>query len=146
QARLEGNVNRLMGSDYERKAARRASRLVQRHMGVNDMRVIYAVTTPDDDQLPKLLDQAVSAGRIVTGDADEVENTDLVLNCPGLYIVAEVSVTLDGKDIRRAHKRASLLAQATEEPVKAAAIGTRALDSAVRSAAEHDVNIMILHE
>ena len=142
--RLEGNVNRLIGSDYERKAARRASRLARRHLGVNTMRVIYAITTPDDNQLSELLDGAVDTGDITTDEADEIENTDLVLNGSGLYVVAEVSVTLDNEDIRRAQKRASLLAQATTEPVKAAAICAHALDTAIKSAAEHDVTIMIL--
>ena len=144
QARLEGNVNRLIGSDYERKAARRASRLIQRHLGVSSVGVIYAITTPDDNRLSELLDQAINTGSVTTDEADEIENTDLVLNGPDSYIVAEVSVTLDNEDIRRAQKRASLLAQATAEPVKAAAIGAHALDTAIASAAEHDVTIIIL--
>ena len=144
QARLEGNVNRLIGSDYERKAARRASRLVQRHLGVSSVGVIYAITTPDDNRLSELLDQAINTGSVTTDEADEIENTDLVLNGPDFYIVAEVSVTLDNEDIRRAQKRASLLAQATAEPVKAAAICAHALDTAIASAAEHDVTIIIL--
>ena len=94
QARLEGNVNRLIGSDYERKAARRASRLARRHLGVNIMRVVYAITTPDDNQLSELLDGAVDTGSVTTDEADEIENTDLVLNGSGLYVVAEHDVAI----------------------------------------------------
>ena len=44
------------------------------------------------------------------------------------FILAEVSVTLDENDIRRAQSRADLLAQATTTPVRAAAIGAYALE------------------
>ena len=108
------------------------------------MQVIYAITTPDNNQLSELLDQAINTGGITTDEADEIENTDLVLNGPGLYIVAEVSVTLDDEDIQRAQKRARLLAQATTEPVKAAAICAHALNTAIESAAEHDITIINL--
>ena len=146
QARLDGNMNRLIGSDYERKAARRASRLAQRQLSISDMRVIYAITMPDDNRLPELLDQAIAAGRIVAEEADELENADLILAGPGQYVVAETSVTVDENDVRRAKNRADLLAKATTTTTRATAIGAHALDSAVQYAAANDVAIMILPE
>ena len=144
--RLDGNMNRLIGSDYERKAARRASRLAQRQLSLNDMRVIYAITMPDDNQLPGLLDQAITAGRIAIEEADELENADLVLAGPGQYVLAETSVTVDESDVRRARHRADLLAKATTAPARATVIGAHALDSAVQYAAANDVAILILPE
>ena len=88
QARLEGNVNRLIGSDYERKAARRASRLAQRNLSLRDLHVIYAITTPDSNRLPELLDRAVAAGRIDADEADDLENVDVILAGPDHYVVA----------------------------------------------------------
>ena len=146
QARLDGNMNRLIGSDYERKAARRASRLAQRQLSLSDMRVIYAITMPDDNRLPELLDQAITAGRIDAEEADELENADLILAGPGQYVVAETSVTLDENDVRRARHRADLLAKATTTTTRATAIGAHALDSAVQYAATNDVAILILPE
>lgn len=146
QARLEGNVNRLIGSDYERKAARRASRLAQRHLSLRDMRVIYAITVPDSNQLPELLDRAVAAGSIDAEEADELENADVILAGHGHYVVAETSVTVDESDVRRARDRADLLARTTTTPVRATVIGARALDSALQHARAHDVSIMILPE
>ncbi len=146
QARLDGNMNRLIGSDYERKAARRASRLAQRQLSISDMRVIYAITMPDDNRLPELLDQAIAAGRIDAEEADELENADLILAGPGQYVVAETSVTVDENDIERARHRADLLAKATTAPARATAIGAHALDSAIQYAAANDVAIMILPE
>ena len=146
QARLEGNMNRLIGSDYERKAARRAGRLVRRYLGIEDMRVIYAVTLPDNNQLPEILDRAVGVGRINVSEADELEEVDIVMRSPSEYAVAEVSVTLDENDVQRAHERAGLLAKATTEPVRAVVIGAHALDSASQFAATNNVAVMILTE
>ena len=146
QARLDGNMNRLIGSDYERKAARRASRLAQRQLSLRDMQVIYAITLPDDNRLPDLLDQAITAGRIDDEEADELENADLILAGTGHYVLAETSVTVDENDVRRARYRADLLAKATTAPARATVIGAHALDSAVQYAAINDVAILILPE
>ena len=62
------------------------------------------------------------------------------------FILAEVSVTLDENDIRRAQSRADLLAQATTTPVRAAAIGAYALESDTQHAAANDVSVLILPE
>lgn len=146
QARLEGNVNRLIGTDYERKATRRASRLASRYLSMEDMRVIYAVTIPDNNQLPEILDAAIRAGRIDASEADELEEVDIVMQGNGEFAVAEVSVTLDEDDVQRALNRGSILSKATAETVQSAVIGARALDSATQFAKENDVGIMILRE
>ena len=146
QARLEGNVNRLIGSDYERKAARRASRLANRYLGMQDMQVIYAVTIPDNNRLPAILDNAIRAGLMDASEADELEEVDIVMRGPNEYAVAEVSVTLDENDVRRAQERAGLLSKATTEPVRAVVIGAHTLDSASQLAAANHVAIMILPE
>ena len=144
QARLEGNVNRLIGSDYERKAARCASLLAQRNLSLRDLHVIYAITTPDSNRLPELLDRAVAAGRIDADEADDMENADVILAGPDHYVVAETSVTVDRNDVMRARNRADLLARATAASVRATVIGAQALDSAVQDAAANDMAIMIL--
>ena len=142
----EGNMNRLIGSDYERKAARRASRLAQRNLSLRDLHVIYALTTPDSNRLPELLDRAVAAGRIDAAEADDLENADVILAGHDHYVVAETSVTVDRNDVMRARNRADLLARATATSVRATVIGAQALDAAVQDAAANDVAIMILPE
>ncbi len=142
--RLDGNMNRLIGSDYERKAARRASRLAQRHLGLRAMTLIYAITKPDDSTLAELLDNAVASGRISLDDAEAIENADIILSGPEGYAVAEVSVTLDAEDIRRARERADLLSRATATIVPATAICSSSLDEAVSAASQRSVTIMTL--
>ena len=144
--RLEGNIHRLIGTDYERKAARRASRRANRYLGMEDMLVIYAVTMPDNNQFPEILDDAIRAGRMNESEADELEEVDIVMRGPGGYAVAEVSVTLDETDVQRARERAGLLSKAVTEPVRAIVIGARALDVAYQLAADNHVAVMILPE
>ena len=146
QARMEGNMNRLIGSDYERKAARRASRLAKRYLGMEDMRVIYAITMPDSNQFPAILNNAVRAGRMDASEADELEEADIVMRGPGDYAVAEVSVTVDESDVQRAQERAGLMSKAVTEPVRAVVIGAHTLDSASQLAAANHVAVMILPE
>ena len=144
--RLEGNMNRLIGTDYERKAARRASRRANRYLGMEDVRVIYAVTMPDNNQFPEILDNAIRAGRMNESEADELEEVDIVMRGPGGYVVAEVSITLDETDVQRARERAGLLSKAVAEPVRAIVIGARALDAASQLAAANHVAVIILPE
>ncbi len=146
QARMEGNMNRLIGSDYERKAARRASRLAKRYLGMEDMRVIYAITMPDSNQFPAILNNAVRAGRMDASEADELEEVDIVMRGPREYAVAEVSITVDESDVQRARERAGLLSKAVTEPVRGIVIGVHTLDSASQLAATNHVAVMILPE
>ena len=141
QARLEGNVNRLMGLDYERKAARRAGRLPNRHLDLQDRQVIYAVTMPDNNQLPAVLDNAINAGLIDADESDELEEVDIVTRSPREYVVVEASITVDDNDVQRAQERARLLSKAIIMPVQAAVIGAHVLDTATNLAAANHVTI-----
>ena len=148
QVRMQGTLARLDGADYERKAARRASRLTRRHLGMTDPRVIYAVTIPDQNHIPNILDQAVDANRISEEQSDYMENADIILvdNDNSRYAVAEASITLDAEDVRRAHIRAAILAAASAVPVAAVVIGAYPLDACRQAAAEYNVTVITLPE
>ena len=139
-------MNLLVGSDYERKAARRARRLANRYLCLEDLRVIYAATMPDNNQFPEILDDAVRAGRMNASEADELEEVDIVIRGAGGYAAAEVSITLDEIDVQRARERTGLLSKAVTEPVRAIVIGVRALDAASQLAAANHVAVLILPE
>ena len=148
QTQMTGTLNRLNGSDYERKVARRASRLARRHLAMTDPQTVYAITLPDQNHIPNILDQATAAQRISAAQCDDLEETDIILAAPDHsgYALAEVSITLDGSDVERAHRRASILAAATGRPVQTAIIGVYALATCQPAADEHDVTIIILPE
>ena len=148
QTQMTGTLNRLNGSDYERKVARRASRLARRHLAMTDPQTVYAITLPDQNHIPNILDQATAAQRISAAQCDDLEETDIILAAPDHsgYALAEVSITLDGSDVERAHRRASILAAATGRRVQTAIIGVYALAACQPAADEHDVTIIILPE
>ncbi len=146
QDRMDGTLNRLIGGDYERKAARRASRLARRHLNLPDATVVYAITTSDNDTIPNLIDQAVAQGRITDAQANELENADIILADAGAaaYAVIEVSITMDEHDVMRARNWADILAQASNAATRAACISVQALDSGRLLAAENQVAVIIM--
>ena len=146
QNRMDGTLNRLIGGDYERKAARRASRLARRHLNLPDATVVYAITTSDNDTIPNLIDQAVAQGRITDAQANELENADIILADAGAaaYAVIEVSITMDEHDVMRARNWADILAQASNAATRAACISVQALDSGRLLAAENRVAVIIM--
>ena len=145
QRSMQGDIARLTGRDYERKMTRQSLSLARRFLGASDPQVIWAETNQDNTELPRLLDEAVNAGRISVNEATMVENTDIVLrDGAGGYCLAEVSVTLDDSDITRARRRAELLAQAAAAPVQAFVIGTQILDTSRDAAAAQQVTVCIL--
>ncbi len=148
QARMEGTLNRLSGTDYERKVARRSGRLARRRLAMTSPQTVYAVTLPDQAHVPDLLDQAVGERRISEAQADDLEETDLILvdRSNSTYALAEVSLTLDAEDARRARRRADTLATASGQPVQAAVIGVYALDECRQAASEHGVTVITLPE
>ncbi len=148
QARMEGTLNRLSGTDYERKVARRSGRLARRRLAMTSPQTVYAVTLPDQAHIPDLLDQAVGERRISEAQADDLEETDLILvdRSNSTYALAEVSLTLDAEDARRARRRADTLATASGQPVQATVIGVYALDECRQAASEHGVTVITLPE
>ncbi len=150
QDRMEGTLNRLNGNDYERKAARRAARLARRYLSLPAAGIVYAITAPDNNFIPDLTDRAVVNGGISDEQADDLENSDIILADTSLgtpeYAVIEVSLTVDEHDVSRARTRADILAQASNATVKAAVIGVQMLDSVQQLLADSDVTVIILPE
>ena len=150
QDRMEGTLNRLNGNDYERKAARRAARLARRYLSLPAAGIVYAITAPDNNFIPDLTDRAVANGGISDEQADDLENSDIILADISLgtpeYAVIEVSLTVDEHDVSRARTRADILAQASNATVKAAVIGVQMLDSVQQLLADSDVTVIILPE
>ena len=149
QTRMQGQLNNLTGSDYERKIARRARRIARSQLNMPGAYPIYSPTMPDATALSELLENAAALGRITDQQADDAELTDLVIRSaaepgPARYALAEISLTIHHEDVNRARRRADILAAATGSPVAAAAIGTAAADASREYAAAHDVTVIIV--
>ena len=55
QIRMSGQLSNLIGSDYERKAARLAARRLRQQLGISSAELLQAITVPDKLDLPNLL-------------------------------------------------------------------------------------------
>ena len=126
-SRISGTVSRLAGADYESHVAQFAPRYLRRELGIHA--TVFATQrrlTP----LTQLLDEAEESNRIAPEQTDDVNQADLVLtdNRDASYIVAEISITVQQKDIDRAFTRAALLAEATGVNATPLAIGTNTKD------------------
>ena len=149
--RMQGQLNNLMGTDYERKVARRLRRTAERRLNLRAAEVIYAVVTPDNNTIPDLLSEALDAGRIDNDQIDEVERADLIIsgrNQAGgtTYAVVETSITIDRRDIDRAAVRATLLERASVATALAVVVGTDISDADRSHAGDNGVAVIVLSE
>ena len=138
QARLESGMTNLssrfgniIGSDYERRAAQSARRLVRLGLGIRRARVLLAKTAPDRNEIPELLNEAAENGIVSDDEADDLLLADIILTGEGAggetaYAVCETSVTLYDQDVLRAKRRAGILQRASGLTVLPAVIGQSA--------------------
>ena len=134
QARMQGQLNNLTGTDYERKVARDSPRIVRRYMGIRNAQVVHSLNSFDNPHLSNLLEFATDGGMISDDEADDLARTDLILlgrNPEGepIYVVAEVSITIDDSDVDRAAQRARILQTASGVATRAVVIGTAISDA-----------------
>ena len=142
QDRMEGQLGNLTGTAYGRKAARRAANAVRRYLDVRDAELVYSLANPENSHLSNLLYQATEDRRISDEQANDLEDTDLILlgqNPEGehIYVVAEVSITIDDSDVDRAARWARILHTVSGVPTQATVIGT-AISDANRQRADED--------
>ena len=90
QARLESGMTNLssrfgniIGSDYERRAAQSARRLVRLGLGIRRARVLLAKTAPDRNEIPELLNEAAENGIVSDDEADDLLLADIILTGEG---------------------------------------------------------------
>ena len=149
QRRMQSDINRLSGSEYERRIARSLRRNSRRHFGVRNGELVQSITIPNNHHIPDLLDQAYSEGIIESHEADEAELADIVIlgqdtHDQPAYVVIEASVTVEEQDIIRARERAAIINRATGVPTAAATCGSRIEDATAALARQYDVSVIIL--
>ncbi len=148
---MRGQLNNLNGSDYERKVVRRMSRLIRRHLGVRNAAVLAAINRPNGDTIASLLNDGTERGVITEDDADELDRADVILRGSSpdgedVYVVGEISITIDDNDVDRASARARVLRTASDTTTHAAVFGTAISDGNRERARSSDVTVVILNE
>ena len=144
QARISGQLGNIIGSEYERQAARLAGRRMRQQFGLSRIEMLQAITVPDKLDLTNLLDRANETGAISQEEADDMELADLALR--GLeaggrevHVVAEVSLTVQDQDVQRAARRAAIMARAAGGTVHPAVIGESISSTALEAASREQV-------
>ena len=149
QRRMQSDINRLSGSEYERRVARTLRRNSLRHFGIGNGQLVQSITIPNNNHIPDLLDQAGNEGIIQAHEADDAEQTDIVIhgqdgaNQPA-YVAIEASVTIESRDIVKARERADIISRAAGISTTAAACGSRIDDETRALAGQYDVAVIIL--
>ena len=151
QNRMQGQLDNLIGTDYERKVARRIRRTAGRNLSIQNAQLVQSVAITDNPLITDLSDAAVRNGIITTNQADELEDADVVVKGSDsdgdeAYAVAELSVTIHHDDIDRALDRAKILQQATDKASVPAVIGADISDENREYARSLDVAVIILHQ
>ena len=128
QARMGGELSRLTGQDYEGHAARRAPLMLIGLLGAGNAETI--ATTRRPEQLEAIALNATGDGSITLEKAIELQSADLVIRTespPGttVNILAEISITIQQRDLNRALARAATLETATKVRTLPFLIGTK---------------------
>ena len=149
QASMQGQLNRLTGSDYERRVVRRLRRSAERRFSLHNATVLHGITVPDNSSVPDLLDAALQGGAITENEANDAELSDIIIggddgrNNPA-YLVIEASITIDRHDIDRAIARAAVISKAANAPATAAVAGTSISEADRQHADDNSVTVIIL--
>ena len=128
QARMGGDLSRMTGQDYESYAARRAPLMLIGLLGARNAETI--ATTRRPEQLEAIALIATGDGSITLDNAIELQSADLVVRTespPGtmVNILAEISITIQQRDLNRALTRAATLEMATKVRTLPFLIGTK---------------------
>ena len=152
QDSMDGKLNNLIGNDYERRAARNASRYLSRYANIRNARLLQAVTLPDHNHVPDLLTRALESGAITHPQADELDRSDLILlgdtadDSEPTYAVVEVPVTIDDHDVDRAKERADIMRAASGISSSAIVIGVGISEANRERAGYSGVTVIIMSE
>ena len=150
-ARVRGHVGRLVGADYEGYVASMARRAVRRELGVLDARPLSQPSPRDNTRLADLTADATQNGAITDPQGDDLERADMVLtgnNSEGnpVYVLAEISVTVQDDDVTRAKRRAAILQQASGIETIPATIGAAISTEGAQSAATENVAFILIEQ
>ena len=116
--RLGGNVSNMLGTGYEGKVARVADRLARRNLGLADPEVVMKSYLPNPTPPLPEVDLGAEMGNITWEESDDLALADVIVSGTGqdgkqVYVVMEISITVQEKDKTRALRRAGLLERAT---------------------------------
>ena len=108
-ASMSGKVDNLNGTRYEQQVANIASRYVRRALGLTDAKVSHRGWRHGD-----LMEQVANSERLTDPEAEDLVNVDVIISGQladgaASHAVGEISLTIQERDVHRAHRRAQLV-------------------------------------
>ena len=140
-SRMGGHVSHLAGTDYQTRTARLAPRRLRDLLGVQAAQV--------QDNIPNIISDATQKGAITSDEADALEHADTVLsgvNADGnpVYVLSEISITVQTHDINRAQHRSAILQKATGIPTIPVTLGSAISERGASLAAKEKVTFILI--
>ena len=128
QTTMSRQIANLAGSDYESKAIEQSRRLIRRNLGMVKATVIHASRWESQSVEENILLPAIADGTINRQQADQLEDAYCIIRCKDqdgnvVHAVAQISVTVQDTDRRRAAELAEILATVTGTPAVPFVVG-----------------------
>ena len=145
---IKGEVKRLRGTDYQRRAASRARRKTRKQLGMTSPQVIHLDSDMERNAALRIVEDAEHQNLLSGDDAEDLEVIDLIIQdgASGDYAAGEISITLDAENAVKAGRRARLLATATGRKVNPIVVGAMVLDGCREQAEKLEVTIITVHD
>ena len=130
-ASLKTTVASLKGDNLEVKLHKRARSLISQRLGLRKARMMTSVIQGEDPGLSEPVDNALANGVITDAQEGRIAETDMIfrarLRTDGslVWIVVEVSNTIDSSDIQRVRQTADALSAVFQQDALSAVIGYR---------------------
>ena len=123
-----GELNSLIGSQYQQHVTGISHRLVRRAMGVHDARILPADFEFGMRMATKIGDDGEAEGRVTPDESDDLILSDIILAgldeaSQPVQVLLEVSLTVQQHDIERSEARARILEKATGIRTLAGVVG-----------------------
>ena len=148
-ATLKTQMSQVRGSHLEIEAQRRMLPILAQQLGLRRAQTIHSLTNQLSGEYLERLYNAEEVGRIPDLAAEDVRNTDVIMHAvrtadrQPVWIVVEISITIDQHDITRARERADLVAAAYSQEAMAVVAG-ELIHSADRQRADDNAVAVII--
>ena len=120
-AQLNIDVADLKGTNLEIKSARRIQSIITQRLGLRRPIIVHSLNSPMSGNHLEMLQDAEERGIIAPHSDTEALETDVILHAQRrsdhhpVWIVVEISNTIDQHDITRAQDRSTILAGAYDQ-------------------------------
>ena len=128
QSRMQGQLGNLQGRDYELRMIESIHHIVRRALDMEIAKVLKGGSA-DAGELSNKVTDAERRGAVTREQGDLLFLADAVMSGirradrSPLHAVAEISVTIGEKDVKRARDRADILSKVMGEPAMGVVIG-----------------------